>query len=302
MHAQANNDINHIHSINTGERHNKKGFDFARNEPKLKSSVQEVRFVLRSILQRRVASRCGEVATPHIELVTYLSSEPQGSRRGIYVMMCKTHVLLIALIAIVVGCSGDPLRNGPESGEVVDGVYVNEYLGLKLPIPDNFFVWSKDTQQHLMETGEGAVVGDDAVLKAAVEASKKTTFQLLTLSQFEMGAAVEFNPNLGLMAERVNHLPGIKSGADYLIHATTLLSRVQLPYELKNRPYSTQIGDRQWDRADFLINQPQMPFSQSYICTKNHDFVLLMVLTAATSEQMAALERVASSIVLEETQ
>ena len=215
-------------------------------------------------------------------------------------MICKKYALLVGSVGIfVVGCGVDKPDNGPDSGQVVDGVYVNEYFGLTLPIPDDWFVASKDSEEHVREVGERALVGDDAVLRAAVEASQQTTFQLLTLSESEIGAAVEFNPNLVLMAERVSHVPGIKSGADLLFHTTKVLLASQLDYEVTKSPYSTQLGDRKWDRADFIFSVAQMTIRQGFISTKHHDFVVTMILSATTSEQMAALERVASLIVLE---
>lgn len=204
--------------------------------------------------------------------------------------------LLAALLAIgILACSEreSPVASG---SRVAAGLYTNEYFGLTLPIPDGWFVASEDTARFMMEIGEEVAVGDDATLKAAVEASKTTTFQLLTLSEFEMGAAVDFNPNLILMAERVSHVPGIKSGSDYLFHTSKMLLRTQLPYELTKETYSTQLGGREWYRADFIIAQPEMPIEQTYLATKLEDFVLVIILSAATRDQMAALERIADSM------
>ncbi len=206
--------------------------------------------------------------------------------------------LLAAFLAIgmlACGDRGSPVASG---SSVVDGRYTNEYFGLTLSIPDGWFVASDDSEQFMMEVGEDIVAGDDATLKAAMKVSKKTTFQLLTLTEFEMGAAVEFNPNLILMAERVAHMPGIKSGDDYLFHTNKVLLSTQLPYELTKDSYPEQLGGRKWFRADFIINQPSMPIEQSYFATKREDFVLIVILSAATKEQMAALERIAESIAL----
>ena len=207
-------------------------------------------------------------------------------------------ILLAALLAIgMLACSEreSPVASG---SSVVEGTYINEYFGLTLSIPDGWFVASEDTGQFMREVGEDVLAGDDAMLKAAVEASKKTTFQLLLLSEFEMGAAVQFNPSLILMAECLSHMPGIKSGGDYLFHVATMLVQTQLPYELTKDAYRVPLGDREWYRADFVINQPEMPIQQSYLATKHDKFVLGVILSAATSEQIAALERIANSIKL----
>ena len=101
------------------------------------------------------------------------------------------------------------------------------------------------------------------------------------------------------MAERVSHLPGIKSGKDYLFHASKLLLMTQLPYEVVKEAYPAQLGDREWYREDFLINYPHMPIDQSHIAAKEDKYVLLLILSAATEQQMDALEQIAATVEFE---
>ena len=203
-------------------------------------------------------------------------------------------VLAMCLCACGVAESPDQ----PDAAAVSEGAYSNEYFGLTVPIPDGWFVASKDTEEYIQELGKG-IAGDDASVRAAIEASKETTFQLLTLSEFEMGAPVEFNTNLIIMAERVSHLPGIKSGSDYLFHAGKLLLMTQLPYKRIRDAYPMKLGDREWDRADWLIDAPQMPIEQAYLAVKKDDYVLVVILSARSEEQMDALEQIAATIILE---
>ena len=207
--------------------------------------------------------------------------------------------LLAAFLAIgVLACGDEEAPVATDSSVVSEGTYTNEYFGLTLSIPDGWFVASRDTQQSMSELGKKLVAGDDATLEAVVEQSQKNTFQLLTVSEFEVGAAVDFNPTLILVAERVSHMPGVKSGRDYLFHARKLLLRSQLPYELIKDTFPTQLGGREWYRADYIVNNPQMPVEQSYFATKHDDFVLVVILSASTKEQMVALERIADSITM----
>lgn len=186
----------------------------------------------------------------------------------------------------------------PDAARVTDGTYTNTYFGLTLPIPEGWFVASKDSEEFLREAGEEIAVGSDATLKAALAASKKNTFQLLTVSEFEFGAAVEFNPTLIVMAERVSHVPGIKTGNDYLFHTTKLLLRTQVPYELKQESHPTQLGGVEWHRADFVIKQNHV--QQSYFALKRKDFVLMLILSAATADQMQELEQIAATVGLQQ--
>ena len=218
-------------------------------------------------------------------------------------MTLNKHVLLIASLAIfIVSCGEGPQQSNPETGQVVDGVYVNEYFSVKMPIPEGWYVASKESEEYIRDVGGNIVAGEDTTLKAQMDVAIKNVFNLLSVSEFEMGAVVEFNPTFFLIAERVSHLPGIKTGADYLLQSEKILLGSQLPYQVAEKPYLIQLGDQQWYRADFFINLPTMRLSQTYVAIKHSDFVLSMIFTAATAEQKAVLEKVASSIVLEKVQ
>ena len=213
-------------------------------------------------------------------------------------MTFKRHLLLmLSFVTFMASCGAGPQQGNPDTGQVADGVYVNEYFSVKVSVPEGWHVVSKESEEYIRDVGGNIVAGDDAALKAQMEAAQKNVFNLLSVSEFEMGAVVEFNPTFFLVAERVSHLPGLKDGADYLLHSEELLLGSQLPYQLAEGPYPVELGGRQWHRADFFINLPRMRLSQSYVAVKQGDFVLSMVLTAATAEQKAVLEKAASSIV-----
>jgi len=204
--------------------------------------------------------------------------------------------LLAVLLVIHTAACSAPDAPEASSPRVAARTWSNEDFGLTLSIPDGWFVASADTTRYLSEVGGDALVGDDAMLKAAVEVGKQTTVPLLTLTEFEVGAAVESNPCLVLMAERVSHLPGIKSGGDYLFHVNKLLLRAPVPYEPTKPAHPTQLGGREWYRADFTVTQNGKPIAQAYLATKKEDWMFVLVLSATNPTQMAALERIADTI------
>ena len=105
-----------------------------------------------------------------------------------------------------------------------------------------------------------------------------------------------FNPNLTLMAERVSHFPGVKSGSDYLFHISKLLLGSQVQYQRRTDTFLTKLGETEFFRADFSMTLPEMTIDQAFFATKRGDYALSIVLSAATEEQMARLEEIASSI------
>lgn len=210
--------------------------------------------------------------------------------------------LLVFLALGITACSSDPLPGEPDAPDsaavsgISDGRYTNEFFGLMLPIPEGWSVASDESEAYIMDAGSTVMEGD-AALEAAAEAARKTTFQLLTLSQFEMGAAVESNPMLLLMAERVSHVPGIKNGKDYLFHLTKVLTRTELPYEVIDEARSVTLGDREWYRIQFQVSAAGQDLQQDYYAMKQDDYVLSVLLTA-THDAMPVLEEIAGRITL----
>ena len=203
----------------------------------------------------------------------------------------------LILIAIVwaTACGTEPPTIQPDDRVIRDGKYVNELFGLSLTIPDGWAVASKATEQHIQDIGKEILSGDDPVRRATFDASLKGTFQLITISAFEMGAAVQFNPTLVLIAERVSHLPGIKSGEDYLFHLTKTLLGGPIPFESTKEPYPIHLAGEEFYRADFAINTPSMTGTQAYIVTIRNGFALVFALTG-NDDSMAELEEIASSL------
>jgi len=203
--------------------------------------------------------------------------------------------LLLIAIVWATACGTEPPTIQPDDGEIRDGKYVNEFFGLSLTIPDGWAVASKETEQSMRDIGKENLSGDDPAREAALEVALRVTFQLLTISAFEMGAAVQVNPTLVLIAERVSHLPGIKSGKDYLFLLSNTLLGGPLPYELTKEPYPIRFAGEEFYRADFALNAPAMTLNQPHIVTIREGFALI-VLLSGTDEYMAELEEIAASL------
>ncbi|MEO0541867.1 MAG: hypothetical protein AAFZ80_13535, partial [Cyanobacteria bacterium P01_A01_bin.105] len=145
----------------------------------------------------------------------------------------------------------------PDSGEATEDRYTNDFFGFTVAYPPDWAVASDETAEELQEMGSDIVAGDDATLQASIEAAEQNTYQLLMVSEQPVGTPVTtFNPNVVVMAEKVSHLPGIASGAEYLANVSILLTQTELPYEAKGEPYEVEIGGRTFHRADFQLNAP----------------------------------------------
>ena len=96
-------------------------------------------------------------------------------------------------------------------GYLENDVYVNEFFGFSLPIPENWSVQNRDQLEMIKSAGE-ELMGDSKEVKYAQKESAKNTYYLLTIFKYELGTPVDFNPSIIIIGENVSHSPGIKSG------------------------------------------------------------------------------------------
>ncbi|MEL6136496.1 MAG: hypothetical protein AAFR42_03670 [Cyanobacteria bacterium J06628_6] len=184
----------------------------------------------------------------------------------------------------------------PNAGEVKAGTYSNEYFGFSMDFPTEWAVASDETAEELQDMGSDIVAGDDEALKASIEAAEQNTYQLLMVSEQPVGAPVAtFNPNIVVMAEKVSHLPGIASGAEYLANVSNLLTSTDLPYEAAGEPYEVEIGGRTFHRADFSLSAAGMEINQSYLALVDNGYALGFILSG-TDESMGQLEEITDSL------
>ena len=96
-------------------------------------------------------------------------------------------------------------------GKVKDGTYTNKYFNMSINLPTDWALQDNAAQKQLMDQGAEVISGNDKNLKAQIEASKKLTVPMFTLFKFEPGSPVGFNPSIICIAEKISHMPGIKT-------------------------------------------------------------------------------------------
>ncbi|MEO0458060.1 MAG: hypothetical protein AAF152_15970 [Cyanobacteria bacterium P01_A01_bin.114] len=184
----------------------------------------------------------------------------------------------------------------PDAAEVEAGKYSNEFFGFTMAFPDAWTIASQETTDGLQDTGAEMLAGDDEALKSSIEAAEKDTYQLLMISEQPVGApTTDFNPNLVVMAEKVSHLPGIKSGSEYLENVSNLLLQTDLPYAAEGEPYEVEIGGRKFHRADFTLSTAGIEIKQSYLATVDKGYALGFILSG-TDDTMSSLDDITQSI------
>lgn len=199
--------------------------------------------------------------------------------------------LVVGSIAMLLAGCSEPSPAELDRGEVTGGVYRNSFFELELAVPAEWSVTKGNSEEIMWKAGELGVKEQAPDLGEGVDASRDRTERLLTLTRFEPGTRIDLNPNLLLMGERIDHLPGLRNGDDYLLHnATTLVN--DLGYELVRPAHPVEIGGRGFHRADLRLGE----VTQSFIATLKGPYALTVILSATTPEQMRELEALAASI------
>ena len=201
---------------------------------------------------------------------------------------------LILSSAFIITCSD---KKAIDFGEFEGGIYSNSFFNLMLSIPDEWEVLDLESRMEIMKRGGEIVAGNNQGLKAAINAADLKSLNLLSAYEYPPGSAVETNPGIMLIAEKVKHAPGIKRGSDYHFHAKKLmkLSRVKISYP--EEIYETSIDGVTFDvMTSEMTLGPGVVIRQRQYATIMNGYALLVALTYQDESGLGQLEEIVETI------
>lgn len=204
---------------------------------------------------------------------------------------------LLLLIIFTISCSNSNKPKNFDYGSVVSNKYTNSFFDLEINLPASWIVQTKEQTENLVKQGKDVVAGDDKNMKAILNASEINSANLLVVFQYEVGAAVEYNPNFMLVAENIKSFPGIKNGSDYLYQARKLIMRSQLQYDSIDEEFTKVIiNNTEFYAMNALLNYLDVSIRQTYYSTIQNGFCVSAIISYINDEQKAELEKVINSI------
>ena len=111
-----------------------------------------------------------------------------------------------------------------------------------------------------------------------------------------MGTPVSFNPNIGGVAEKVSHMPGIKRGKDYLFHARKLLESSQIKASFPEEIYTEEIGGYSFDVMSVETQMPGVLVKQKYYTVVLKGYALGFIISYSNGEEEATLKDILKTI------
>lgn len=214
----------------------------------------------------------------------------------------KSNYLLpvLAFLTVLIfscGPNGDGKPTGFDYGHVENSTYVNSFFGVELKLPTDWIVQSKEEIDKMAETGKDVIAGDNKSLKAAIDAAEINTANLLSVFKYEVGTAVEFNPNFMLVAENLKHAPGIKNGSDYLFQSRKILKQSQIQYESIDENFEkVMLNGHEFYTMNTLIDYMGVKIQQRYYSTIQNGFCLSAIISYTGDEQKKELEALINSL------
>jgi len=207
---------------------------------------------------------------------------------------------LIFFCLIILGCNGQGNLAEFDYGNVEDNIYTNSFFNLTMNLPTDWVLQSQQETEDIMEEGRKLVAGDDENLEYIIRASEVNTVHLFVIYQYELGASIDYNPSLMLIAENLHNAPGVKTGADYLFHARKLLAQAQIQYNHIDEDFEeVDINGMPFHLMNTNINYLGYDIKQKYYSTVLNGFSLNMIISYVYDDQKAKLEQSINSLTFE---
>jgi len=206
-------------------------------------------------------------------------------------MIKKISYLL--LVVFLYGCKNESNKSNSSSsinekenwegkfdfGEYGDGFYYNEMFNLKINYDTTWNLQSREELINIAGLGEKLIVGDDPKMKIIIEAGKINVAYLFGMFKHEIGAAVDFNPSMLVLAENTKNAPGVKTGKDYLFHTKRLLKMSNLNADIKMDIGEKKIGSKTFATMQSEMMQLGVKIIQEYFFIVENKFALGFILS-----------------------
>lgn len=199
-------------------------------------------------------------------------------------IICLTGLFLLLSPA----CS----KKAPEKidiGTVENSIYSNKYFGFALDLSKDWQIQENQTIQMMRERGKKLLSGDDKNMQAALDLGDLSTVNLLLATRHPMGADIAFNPNIAIVAEKIDPMSGVLSGKDYLASVVEILNMSDIQVSFDGNFRSTNFGGVDFGNMGVVMTYQEKSISQEYFATIIKSYALCIIISYTSEEQRQAL-------------
>ena len=182
---------------------------------------------------------------------------------------------------------------GIDAGTIEDSVYKNRYFGFKVTLPEGWNPLDQNTREDMEKTATKMITANNKGLGAMIDASSEDAVNMFTVFKHPLGTPVPFNPSVMCMAQKVDNLPGIKTGSDYLYHVMQVLDNLDFgPFhvEYSGSTYTEELGGVDFDVFDITVQMGMTTITQKFYARVMKGYVLSYVVTYQSWDEMEELD------------
>jgi hypothetical protein len=161
--------------------------------------------------------------------------------------------VFILITAVLFSCTQSAkVPDDFDYGKTGDGVYTNKYFGMKVTIPANWIVQTKEQVDSIMSKGKRILQEKNKEIGAYVEKVLEHSPTLLMVFKYPTDSVlIGYNPYFMIMAEKLDPLSGIKTGLDYLENERKLMEQAKIGYHVTSDYSVKKIGSKEFDVLRF---------------------------------------------------
>jgi len=207
----------------------------------------------------------------------------------------KKIIYIIVLAVICTSCKNE--KNLPtdfDYGVVENGIYKNNYFGVKIPFNAEWDVQDQKQMSDLTKSGTDLLVGDNDEFQKIVDASLVNVAELFMVFKHELGTTTEFNPSFLMNAENLKHFPNVKAVDDYLASAKDLLLQSNMQINFRSDYYEVEIGNEKFMCME--IENGSFGIYQDYFVTLKRGFAVAFIVTYDNEEDKKELYSIIENI------
>ena len=209
--------------------------------------------------------------------------------------------IAIILASLFTGCSEDEKKEETSvetniRGEwTSDRKYSNDFFEIVAEIPVEWHL-DKGSNEYINDSATEFLGGDDENLKATLKTAIEKTHTVFWAYRYPLGTPGKPNPNITMLIENVEHLPGLKSAADYLLVMEDTLKMSNKNISFVTKPNKVDVGG-----VEFWMRETKMPMGtievrQKFYCRMKDRYVLMFGVTTMSEEDEKTVSEITRTI------
>lgn len=209
------------------------------------------------------------------------------------------NIIFISLILLLSACGKEDKINSGITISADGTLYENKVFSFSVVKPTGWF--AQDIKDLIITQKKGGelAAGNDKNMKAIMVASMNSSLPLFGFYKLAPGTPAKSNPNISGVAERIEGLPGIKTGCDYLFHVKNLMTQSQVNIIFEDKCQSKIINGKEFGYYDASASFGNIKIKQRYLSCIQAQHAIAIVQTSFNEESLEILDGVVNSIQVE---